>query len=119
MEETFFFQLNKEELSLRVTMDLVGPSHQALHVQSSSNDSRFVDHAAPSAARRWMTARPRMGTTRRWEDAAVESQIERRRRVITDFAAAWGCSWWRITGGVEGWKDSLAGGGVALRRDAC
>ena len=26
---------------------------------------------------------------------------------------------WRITGGVEGWRDSLAGGGVALRCDAC
>ena len=37
-EETFF-QLNKEELSLHATMDLVGPSRQALHVQSSSDDS--------------------------------------------------------------------------------
>ena len=34
-----FFHLNKEELSLRATMDLVGPSRQALHVQSSSDDS--------------------------------------------------------------------------------
>ena len=41
VEETFF-QLNKEELSLHVTMDLVGPSHQALHVQSSSDDSRLL-----------------------------------------------------------------------------
>ena len=40
-EETFF-QLNKEELSLRATMDLVGPSRQALNVQSSSNDSRLL-----------------------------------------------------------------------------
>ena len=53
-----------------------------------------------------------MGTTRRREDAAVESQIERSARVITGSGAAWGCSWWRITGGVEGWRDSLAGGGV-------
>ena len=37
-----FFQLNKEELSLRATMDLVGPSRQALHVQSSSDDSRLL-----------------------------------------------------------------------------
>ena len=66
-----------------------------------------------------MTARPRTGTTRRWEDAAVESQIEWRRRVITGSGVAWGCSWWRITGGVEGWRDSLAGGGVALCSDAC
>ena len=33
---------NKEELSLRATMDLVGPSRQALHVQSSSDDSRLL-----------------------------------------------------------------------------
>ena len=37
-----FFQLNKEELSLRATMDLVGPSRQALHVQSSFDDSRLL-----------------------------------------------------------------------------
>ena len=36
------FQLNKEELSLRATMDLVGPSRQALHVQSSSDDSHLL-----------------------------------------------------------------------------
>ena len=40
-EETFF-QLNKEELSLRATMDLMGPSRQALHVQSSSDASRLL-----------------------------------------------------------------------------
>ena len=33
---------NKEEISLRATMDLVGPSRQALHVQSSSDDSRML-----------------------------------------------------------------------------
>ena len=33
---------NKEELSLHATMDLVGPSRQALHVQSSSDDSRML-----------------------------------------------------------------------------
>ena len=63
--------------------------------------------------------RPRTGTTQRWEDAAVESQIERRRRVITGSGAAWGCSRWRITGGVEGWRDSLVSGGVALCSSAC
>ena len=46
----------------------------------------------------------------------MESQIERSTRVITGSGAAWGYSRWRITGGVEGWRDSLAGGGVALRR---
>ena len=35
----------------------------------------FVDHATPSAARWWTTAWPRTATTRRWEDAVVESQI--------------------------------------------
>ena len=64
-------------------------------------------------------ARPRTGTTRRWEDTAVESQIERSTRVITGSGAAWGCSRWRITGGVEGWRDSLARGRVALHSDAC
>ena len=49
----------------------------------------------------------------------MESQIERRRRVITSSGAAWGCSRWRIKGGVEGLRDSLAAGGVALRSDAC
>ena len=63
--------------------------------------------------------RPREGTIRRWENAAVESQIERRRRVIAGFVAVWGCGLWRVTGGVEGWRDSLAGGGVALHSDAC
>ena len=41
VKETFF-QLNKEELSLCATMDLMGPSRQALHVQSSSDDSRLL-----------------------------------------------------------------------------
>ena len=41
VEETFF-QLNKEELSLRATMDLVVSSRQALHVQSSSDDSHLL-----------------------------------------------------------------------------
>ena len=49
----------------------------------------------------------------------MESQIERRRRVITGSVAACGCSLWRIIGGVEGWRDSLAGGGVVLHSDAC
>ena len=117
-EEETFFQLNKEELSLHATMDLVGSSRKALHVQSSSDDSlccpRYTERSevvddgeAPD------------GMTRRWEDTAVESQIESRRRVITGSGAAWGCSRWRITKGVEGWRDSLAGDGVALHNDAC
>ena len=49
----------------------------------------------------------------------MESQIERSTRVISGSGAAWGCSRWRIIGGMEVWRDSLAGGGVALRSDAC
>ena len=41
VEETFF-QLNKVELSLRATMDLVGPSRQALHVQYTSDGVRSL-----------------------------------------------------------------------------
>ena len=49
----------------------------------------------------------------------MESQIEWRRRVITGSGAAWGYGRWRIKGGVEEWRDSLADGGVALHSDAC
>ena len=37
-----FFQLIKEELSLRTTMELMGPSRQAFDVWSSSDDSRLL-----------------------------------------------------------------------------
>ena len=40
-----------------------------------------VDHAALSTPRRWTMARPRTATSRRWEDAGVESQTERCTRV--------------------------------------
>ena len=49
----------------------------------------------------------------------MDSQIERSKRVITGSGASWSFSRWRITRGVEGWRDNLAGGGVALRSDAC
>ena len=64
VEETFF-QLNKEELSLRATMDLVGPSRQALHVQSSSDDSRLL--TTPHQTQRG-PGRERLGDgkTRQW-----------------------------------------------------
>ena len=73
-EETFF-QLNKEELSLRVTMDLVSPSHQAL--QSSSDDSRMF--TTPRRAHRGGGRRlgPRVERPGDGEDAAVKSQTER------------------------------------------
>ena len=44
-------------------------------------DSCHIDHAAPRAPRRWTMARPRKGTTRSREDAAVEDCIERSMRV--------------------------------------
>ena len=62
---------NKEELSLRATMHLVGPSRQALHVQSSSDDSHMLTtpHRATEAvddgeALDWND--PEMGKTRQW-----------------------------------------------------
>ena len=66
-----FFQLNKEELSLRATMDLVGPSRQALHVQSSSDDSRLLTtphRTQRGGGRRRGPGRERLGDgkTRQW-----------------------------------------------------
>ena len=71
VEETFFFQLNKEELSLRATMDLVGPSRQALHVQSCSDDSCLLTtprQAQRGGGRRRGPGRERLrdGKTRQW-----------------------------------------------------
>ena len=68
---------NKEELSLRATMDLVGPSRQALHVQSSSDDSRML--TMPRRAHRGDGRRrgPRLERPGDGEDTAVESQTER------------------------------------------
>ena len=65
------FQLNKEELSLRATMDLVGPSRQALHVQSSSGDSRLLTtphRMQRGDGRRRGPGRERLGDgkTRQW-----------------------------------------------------
>ena len=73
VEETFF-QLNKEELSLSATMDLVGPSRQALHVQSSSNDSRLL--TTPHRAQRG-------GGLRRGPDGN-DSEMGRRGSGVTD-----------------------------------
>ena len=71
VEESFSFQLNKEELSLRATMDLVGPSRQVLHVQSSSDDSRLLTtphRAQRGGGRRRGPGRERLGDwkTRQW-----------------------------------------------------
>ena len=67
---------NKEELSLRATINLVGPSCQALHMQSSSDDSRML--TMPRRAHRGSRRRgPRLERPRDGEDAAVESQTER------------------------------------------
>ena len=68
---------NKEELSLRATIDLMGPSRQALHVQSSSDDSRML--TTPRRAHRGSGRRrgPRLERPEDGEDAAVELQTER------------------------------------------
>ena len=68
---------NKEELSLCATMDLVGPNRQALHVQSSSDDSRML--TMPGRAHRGGGRRrgPRLEQPGDGEDRAVESQMER------------------------------------------
>ena len=58
-----YFACNKEELSLRATMDFVGSSCQALHVRWKPLLDH-IDHAAPRAPGRWTTARPRKGTMR-------------------------------------------------------
>ena len=67
---------NKEELSLRATMDLVGPSRQALHVQSSSDDSRML--TTPRRAHRGSGRRRGLGRERHGgrEDSAVVSYAE-------------------------------------------
>ena len=68
---------NKEEHSLRATMDLVGPSRQALHVQSSSDDSRMLTtpRRAHRGGGRWRG--PRLERPGDGEDAAVDLQTER------------------------------------------
>ena len=62
---------------MRATMDLVGPSRQALHIQSSSDDSRML--TTPRRAHRGGGRRrgPRLERPGYGEDAAVESQTER------------------------------------------
>ena len=64
---------NKEELSLRATMDLVGPSRQALHVQSSYDDSCML--TTPRRAHRGDGRRrgPRLERLGDGEDAAVDA----------------------------------------------
>ena len=57
----------------------------------------------------WTTARPRTATSRRRRDV----------RGLTGSGAAWLGSRWRRTGGVDGWRDGLANGGVALHSEAC
>ena len=65
------FQLNKEELSLRATMDLAGPSHHALHVHSFSDDSRLLtmphrEHQGDGRRRGPGRERLGDGKTRQW-----------------------------------------------------
>ena len=71
-----------------------------------------VDHVAPSASKVV-------------DDGEApdnnEPEMGRRRGVrgLTGSSAVWFGSLWRRTGGVEGWRDGLANGGVALHSEAC
>ena len=72
-------QLNKEELSLRATMDLIGPSRQALQVQSSYDDSRLFTtphRAQRGGGRRRGPGRERLGDgkTRQWSHRLSEGE---------------------------------------------
>ena len=111
-----YFPRNKEELSLRATMDLVGPSRQALHVQSSFDDSRLLTtpHRTQRGGGRWRgLGRGQRGAG---EDAAVESQTERSGKL--DW---FGCGVGLHSAennrrcGVEGWPGRRRGS-VSLRR---
>ena len=67
---------NKEQLSLRVTMDLVGPSRQALQVQSTSDGSRSLTTlTTPRREHQGGGRRRGLGRGRRGagEDAAVDA----------------------------------------------
>ena len=107
---------NKEELSLHATMDLVGPSRQALHVQSSSDDSRMLTmpRRAHRGDGRWQG--PRLERPGDGEDAAVESQTERCGKL--DWFGCWAglhsTENNRRSGGVEGWPGRRWGS-ISLR----
>ena len=54
-------------------------------------------------------------------DGKTREYSRKRRGVqgLTGSGAVWFGSRWRRTGGVEGWRDGLANGGVALHSEAC
>ena len=69
-------QLNKEELSLRATMDLVGPSRQALmYIPLLMTHLLTTPRRAPQGGGR--RRGPRLERPKDGEDAAVKSQTER------------------------------------------
>ena len=107
---------NKEELSLRATMDLVGPNRQALHVQPSSDDSRML--TTPRRAHRGGGRRrgPRLERPGNGEDAAVESQTERSGK-LDWFGCRVGLHSAKNNRrcGVEGWPGRRRGS-ISLRR---
>ena len=96
-----------------------GPSCQPLHTQSTSDGCRSLTTlTTPRRARTrwWTTARPRTATSRRWEDAGVESQTERCTRVNWFWCGVVRQSVERNSwcGGVEGWTGQ--GWGSASQR---
>ena len=82
-----------------------GPSCQPLHAQSTSDGCRSLTTPHRAHPRWWTTARPRTATSRRWEDAGVESQAERCTRVNWFWCGVVRQSVKknRRCGGVEGW----------------
>ena len=106
---------NKEELSLRATMDLVGPSHQALHVHSSSDASRML--TTPRQAHRGGGRRrgPRLEEPGDGEDTAVESQTDRSGKLDWfGFGVGLHSAENNRSCGVEGWPGCRRGS-VSLR----
>ena len=106
---------------MRASMNLVRPHCQPLHIQSSSDDSGLLTtlttprqaHQGGGRRRGPGRERARDGKSRQW------SHRQREVQGLSGSGASWGCSRRRITGGVEGWSDGLAGGGVVLRSEAC
>ena len=98
---------------MRATMDLVGPSRQALNVQSSFDDSHML------TTPRERTEAVDDGKAPDWNDLEMGKmwQWSRRRRGVgnlTGSGAGWAYTRQRITEGAER-RDDLAICGVAFR----
>ena len=75
-----YFARNKEAFPCVRPWTQLSASPRTVHFRWMS----FIDHVDQAASRapwRWTMARPRKGTSRRWEDAAVDARAERSTRV--------------------------------------